>query len=203
MSSFLPDLIVAQAVDKLHLKSPIDRKTLDDMVHAGLDRLASYQHDDGGWGWWPDDASRVFMTAYVVSGMGQAKDAGYTIDSDRLDKGRAWLISTLTAHPDMIPDLRAYTVYALATTGGAAKDALNKAWADRGKLSDEGLAMVGLAMGAAGDARAREAADMLAKKAKVTDLDAHWDGSYDERSTSRRHIARDDGLCSQAARSTG
>ena len=26
MSSFLPDLIVAQAVDKLHLKSPIDRR---------------------------------------------------------------------------------------------------------------------------------------------------------------------------------
>jgi len=34
MSSFLPDLIVAQAVDKLHLKSPIDRKTLDDEVQA-------------------------------------------------------------------------------------------------------------------------------------------------------------------------
>ena len=42
MSSFLPDLIVAQAVDKLHLKSPIDRKTLDDEVQAGLERLYSY-----------------------------------------------------------------------------------------------------------------------------------------------------------------
>ena len=30
MSSFLPDVIVAQAVDKLHLKSPIDRKTLNE-----------------------------------------------------------------------------------------------------------------------------------------------------------------------------
>ena len=36
MSSFLPDLIVAQAVDKLHLKSPIDRATLNDMVSAGI-----------------------------------------------------------------------------------------------------------------------------------------------------------------------
>ena len=73
MSSFLPDLIVAQAVDKLHLKSPIDRKTLDDEVQAGLERLYSFQHDDGGWGWWPDDQSMVFMTAYVVSGLGQAQ----------------------------------------------------------------------------------------------------------------------------------
>ncbi len=41
MSSFLPDLIVAQAVDKLHLKSPIDRATLNDMVKAGLERLST------------------------------------------------------------------------------------------------------------------------------------------------------------------
>jgi hypothetical protein len=60
------------------------------------------------------------MTAYVVSGLGQAKAAGYKIDDDRRTlKGRAWLQSTLAAHPDMIPDLRAYVVYALATTGGA------------------------------------------------------------------------------------
>src|ERR1035441_1197889 len=116
MSSFLPDLIVAQAVDKLHLKSPIDRATLNDMVKAALERLATYQHDDGGWGWWPDDKSMVFMTAYVVSGLGQARDAGYKIDDGRLSKGRAWLQATLAAHPEMIPDLRAYAVYALATT---------------------------------------------------------------------------------------
>ena len=39
----------------------------------------------------------------------------------------------------MIPDLRAYVVYALATTGGAPKDALDKVWSSRDKLSDEGL----------------------------------------------------------------
>jgi hypothetical protein len=186
MSSFLPDLIVAQAVDKLHLKSPIDRKTLNDMVQAGLERLYSYQHDDGGWGWWQDDPSMVFMTAYVVSGLGQAQASGYTIDSAtamgrpaHLEKGRNWLISMLAAHPDMIPDLRAYTVYALATTGGAPKDALDKTWDSRDKLSDEGLALAGLALDAAGDSRAHQAAELLEKKAKATDFDAHWEGNYD------------------------
>ncbi len=138
MSSFLPDLIVAQAIDKLHLKSPIDRKTLNDEVSAGLERLYSYQHDDGGWGWWQDDPSLVFMTAYVVSGLGQAKAAGYTIDDDRLTNARNWLLKTLSAHPDMIPDLRAYTVYALATTGGAPKDALDKTWDSRDKTERRG-----------------------------------------------------------------
>jgi hypothetical protein len=91
------------------------------MVSAGIERLYSYQHSDGGWGWWPDDPSRVFMTAYVVSGLGQAQAAGYKIDNGRLSKGRAWLGATLAAHPDMVPDLRAYVVYALATTGSPPK----------------------------------------------------------------------------------
>jgi len=180
MSSFLPDVIVAQAVDALHLKSPIDRKTLNDMVRAGVERLGGYQHDDGGWGWWPDDQSRVFMTAYVVSGLGQAKAAGYAIDDERLNNARNWLAAQLAAHPDMIPDLRVYATYALATTGGAPKDAVDRSWASRDKLSDEGLALLGLAMDASGDGRARDAALLLEKKAKVSDGDAHWEGNYDE-----------------------
>jgi alpha-2-macroglobulin len=178
MSSFLPDLIVSETVAKLNLKSPIDPKTLKDMVNAGVERLQDFQHDDGGWGWWPDDPSRVFMTAYVVSGLGQAK-ANWTIDQDKFNKGRAWLTKALADHPNVVPDLRAYVVYALATTGDAPKDAMNRAWADRGKLSDEGLALLGLAFDAASDPRAKEAAELLEKKAKVTDTDAHWESSYD------------------------
>ncbi len=179
MSSFLPDLIVAQAINKLHMSSPIDHKTLDDMVKAGLERLKSYQHDDGGWGWWPDDPSRVFMTAYVVSGLGHAKIAGYAVDGDEGNKGRAWLLSALAAHPDMIPDLRAYVVYSLTTTGGVPTDALGRVWASRDKLSDEGLALAGLALDAAADSRAHQVALLLEKKAKVSDADAHWENNYD------------------------
>ena len=179
MSSFLPDLIVSQAVDKLHLKSPADPVVLNDMIHAGLERLYGFQHDDGGWGWWPDDPGHVFMTAYVVSGLGQAQSAGYKIDEGRFNRGRAWLQTALSEHSAMIPDLRAYVVYALATTGGAPKDALDQAWSDRDKLSDEGLALVGLALDAAEDSRARVAALLLEKKAKSDDSNAYWTGTYD------------------------
>ena len=149
------------------------------LFRSGLDRLYGSQHDDGGWGWWPNDDSRVFMTAYVVSGLGQANGAGYKIDGDRMNKGRAWLQSALAAHPEMIADLRAYVVFALATTGGAPKEALDAAWNSRAKLSDEGLALTGLALDAAGDSRAKEAALLLEKKAKTSDADAYWTGSYD------------------------
>jgi hypothetical protein len=81
----------------------------------------------------------------------------------------------------MIPDLRAYVVYALATTGSAPsnKVALDKAWSDRDKLSDEGLALVGLALDAAGDSRAHDAALLVEKKARTDDSNAYWTGTYD------------------------
>ncbi|MDR3405445.1 MAG: hypothetical protein P4L99_23320, partial [Chthoniobacter sp.] len=152
---------------------------LNRMVQAGLERLYNYQHDDGGWGWWPDDPSRVFMTAYVVAGLGQASNAGYKIETYRLNRGRNWLTSTLAAHPDMIPDLRTYVVYALATTGGAPKDAIDKAWSSRTQVSDEGLALIGLALDAASDTRAHEVALLLEKKAHVDATHAYWTGNYD------------------------
>jgi alpha-2-macroglobulin len=115
----------------------------------------------------------------VVSGLAQAKDAGYTVDDDRVKRGRKWLADAFAAHRDMVPDLRAYVLFALANSGGMPKNELDKGWSSREKVSDEGLALLGLALNAAGDARAREAADLLEKKAKVTEADAHWEGTYD------------------------
>ena len=38
------------------------------MVKAGLQRIVNFQHDDGGWGWWAEDDSSPFETAYVLAG---------------------------------------------------------------------------------------------------------------------------------------
>ncbi len=69
------------------MKSNIDPETLHKQVQAGLDRLYTYQHDDGGWGWWQTDDSHAFMTAYVLAGLSQAKAAGFDVKQDAIDKG--------------------------------------------------------------------------------------------------------------------
>jgi uncharacterized protein YfaS (alpha-2-macroglobulin family) len=51
MSSFLPDIMVQKSVTELHLKR-LDQADLDAKIQAGLNRLYSFQHQDGGWGWW-------------------------------------------------------------------------------------------------------------------------------------------------------
>ena len=91
MSSFLPNIIVTQAVNELGLKVSLDTAAVQQKIRAGLDRLYNFQHEDGGWGWWETDESHPFMTAYVVAGLTQAKAAGVQVDAERIERGAEWV----------------------------------------------------------------------------------------------------------------
>jgi len=181
MSSFLPNVIVAEMLKKSNLSAHIDQADLDAKVRAGFDRLADYQHDDGGWGWWKEDDSRVFMTAYVVSGLAEAKHS-YPLNDARqqmLRRGTAYLQKALAEHPRMIPDLRAYVTYALAEVdAGSANDSIEKLWSTRSDLSSEGLALTGMAMLRSSDARTPQIAKALEGKVKRAGTLASWPSGY-------------------------
>jgi hypothetical protein len=179
MSSFLPNVIVAETLKKLNLTGHIDPADLKAKVDAGMDRLADYQHDDGGWGWWKEDSSLVFMTAYVVSGLGEAAQS-YPLHSQQvLDHGREYLQTQLAQHPSMIPDLRAYVVYALSESGNDdLSTQLNTLWSRRSDLSSEGLAFTGLAMLHANDAHTADLAKLIESKAKQQGDLASWPSTY-------------------------
>jgi uncharacterized protein YfaS (alpha-2-macroglobulin family) len=179
MSSFLPNIVVAKAAQDLGLKGTINQNDLKQKIRAGMDRLYDFQHDDGGWGWWKDDESAVFMTSYVVSGLSQAQAAGYEVKDGVISRGQEWLKGSLKKYPNMRTDLRAYVAYALIQSGSKDSELLDKIWDKRDKASAEGLAITGLTLQTAGDARAKDVADELEKQAKVTDLEAWWDSSFD------------------------
>jgi hypothetical protein len=150
-------------------------------MQAGLDRLKDYQHDDGGWGWWKEDESRVFMTAYVVSGLAEASRS-MELNRDTQDmkqKGIEYLEKQLKDHPRMLPGLRAYTVYALIEAGrnGHGKD-LDTLYGRAKDLSAEGLSMVGLAMIDAKDGRAGEVAKLVESKVQRQGELASWPSRY-------------------------
>ena len=179
MSSFLPNLVVADTLKKLNLASVVSPADLQAKINAGLDRLNDLKHDDGGWGWWKEDATQVFMTAYVVSGLAQAKAAGYAKAQDNLPGGVNYLQQQLKQHPRMIPELRAYVVYALSLAGaqglGPSVDTL---WSRRNDLSPEGLALTGMVMLRTGDARAAQIAQLLESKARHSGTLVSWPSGY-------------------------
>ncbi len=181
MSSFLPNVIVSETLQRLKPGTHMDETDLRAKTMAGLERLHDYQHEDGGWGWWKEDDSRIYMTAYVVSGLGQGMQYVPLPPQQRqmLSRGMQYLRTALQQHPRMRPELRAAVVYALAYAGDAnLKDALDAQWARRKDLQPEALAMTGLAMLQVKDSRAGDVAELLRGKAVRKGELVSWTGSY-------------------------
>lgn len=118
MSRFLPTVIVANTFKDLNAPiSEATQKDLPKMVEAGYNRLFSMQHYDGGWGWWANDQSQPFMTAYVVYGLTLGDKAGYPMRKDLYKKG----ITALKNHlkdENLDAPTRAYLMYSLSYADG-------------------------------------------------------------------------------------
>ena len=116
MSRFLPTIIAANTFNDL--KIPLKSNTLTEMpemVKAGLKRLYSFQHADGGWGWWTNDNTHPYMTAYVIYGMNLAKQAGYSLDENVYRNGIDNLNAQLNnVQPD--PTTLSFMLYALSSS---------------------------------------------------------------------------------------
>ncbi|HKE28200.1 MAG TPA: alpha-2-macroglobulin family protein, partial [Bryobacteraceae bacterium] len=180
MSSFLPNITVRQAIRDLGLKANLDDADLQEKIRAGLDRLYSFQHGDGGWGWWQTDESHPFMTAYVVSGLSQAKAAAVDIKQEAVDNGIGWVRKSFAADPRLASDLRAYMMYSLAVAGQPDSAGLGQVYGRRSSLSPYGLAILGLALESAQDGRAAEIAAALERDVKQSDAEAWWPASRDQ-----------------------
>jgi hypothetical protein len=77
--------------DRFGRVAVFDPDEIKRMGATGLKRLYEFQHDDGGWGWFKEDDSTAYMTAYVVLGLATAADAGVTIDQESFDKAVHYL----------------------------------------------------------------------------------------------------------------
>ena len=70
-----------------------DRQTVDEMVRAGVKRLAEMQLSDGGWGWFSGYGEKSYphTTAYVVHGLQIARDSKIKLPTGMLEGGTRWL----------------------------------------------------------------------------------------------------------------
>ncbi|MBN2518400.1 MAG: hypothetical protein JXB14_06130 [Candidatus Altiarchaeota archaeon] len=116
MSAFLPDVMVVQVLKDLGIKNEKLEEELPDMVSKGFQQIYNMQHSDGGWGWWENDNTHPYMTAYAIYGLTQAKNAGYTVDSNVLARGLEKLRKMYSE--DIIDsNTRAYMAYSLSFYG--------------------------------------------------------------------------------------
>jgi uncharacterized protein YfaS (alpha-2-macroglobulin family)/outer membrane protein assembly factor BamD (BamD/ComL family) len=88
MSRFMPATVALKTFEELNIpRDPGLQQKLLEVTGKGLERLQDFQHGDGGWGWWKDDNSDPYMTAYAVYGLSLAAKAGVDIQASMLTRG--------------------------------------------------------------------------------------------------------------------
>lgn len=179
MSSFLPNVIVAQTLKDVPQAKIRASNDLDKKVQKGLDRLYAYQHDDGGWGWWKDDRTDPFMTAYVVDGLTMASRAGYQVDGWRQGQARQKLSSLLSAGKNdngnpIDDETRAYMIYAFTESGESDGHFLEELYGKRTNLGPYGRALLALALQERKDGRAKDVAGLIEGAAQRDEYEVHW-----------------------------
>ncbi|HJW96233.1 MAG TPA: alpha-2-macroglobulin family protein [Thermoanaerobaculia bacterium] len=171
MSRFLPASIVARTLTQQHLPRPAWMSKLGDVTKTSLARLYDFQHGDGGWGWWKDDDSQAFMTAYVLWGFAVAKEGGIDVRQDAAERGAEWLDNQLV-QSEHDPNAQAWMLHALAAwrhqPNEPERRAFASAYAKREQLSAYSRALLALAAHDFGDAeRAQVLVRNLENGAKI------------------------------------
>ena len=174
MSSFLPNIIVSQTLKEFKTTSIRSPEELKKKAEQGRNRLYALQHQDGGWGWWTNDRTDPFMTAYVVDGLTLAKQAGFEVDDERLARGRESLQKMLVSDEVRSAEESAFLIYALAESGGIDSKHVDNLFAERNTLQPYGRALLALTLSLRKDQRAQEVASEIERSASAGKTSAHW-----------------------------
>lgn len=143
---------------------------LDARVRSALSLLVSSQNDDGGWSWTGGaGSSHRLSSARALWAVSLAKDAGYAVPQDALDRAIALLAGQIAASAENDYETRAVLLHALSTVGQGDFALANRLYRSRPALSNAALAHLALAFIEMD--RAPNAQDLLALLAE-RDLDA-------------------------------
>jgi uncharacterized protein YfaS (alpha-2-macroglobulin family) len=170
MSRVLPNALVARSFRTLDMRGDFLEIDLPPIVNLGLQRLYGFQHPDGGWGWWYDDATDLHMTAYVLLGLGMTKQAGFPVDDGVLERGTVALADMLAGAE---PPTQAYGAYALAMAGRPIS--LSLTLTEALELDSFSRAALAVALNVAGDGDAvNQLLDELREAAVQENGLVHW-----------------------------
>jgi uncharacterized protein YfaS (alpha-2-macroglobulin family) len=179
VSRFLPNLFTVRALRELGLSDPELENALAYQLGIGVQRLVSNQNPDGGWGYWPQQSSSAFVTAYVLWGLWHADQMGYAVDENVLNRAATYLDSQFSAVDGAQAwqlNEMAFMHYVLAQMDKGDPGRMSTLYAVRERLAYYGQALLAMALheGSAEDARAQTLLDGLTGAAILTAAGASW-----------------------------
>ncbi len=150
VSRFLPNVVAAHALKTAGADSAELQNNLNKNVSVALQRIYAKQNYDGGWGWWDSQTSDLQTSAYVVFGLLEAREAGYTVSQSVLDNGITFMrdhLSEINRNSSTWQYNRhAFVLYVLARGGELSAGQTNFIYEQRTSLSLYGKAYLAQAM---------------------------------------------------------
>ncbi len=176
MSKFLPSVVVHETLRTLGREDPALAAELPKMVAQGVERLAGMQNGDGGFGWFANNESHPYVSAYVTYGLALARAEGHHVPQDALDRALGFLEQSLDRQAADL-DGRAYQAFVLATAGRARAADLRALARERDRLGPYAQAVLALALMQAGErSLATDVLGALDRGAVTSGGRTHWAG---------------------------
>ncbi len=132
-SKLLPNLAVKR-LEKIGVK--IDGGTMEnDELQKLITKLYNYQKSDGSFGYWTYSYSlnSPYLTAYILYTLNNAKNLGFTVDSNVLSSTSNYLQTYLRNNKKFLEE-SVYISYVLSETGKGDKSILNNLYDERKNL---------------------------------------------------------------------
>jgi alpha-2-macroglobulin len=181
ISRFLPNVLTTRALKEAGLSDPALEANLAEQVSVALQRLYSRQRADGGWPWWDRGPSDPIVSAYVLLGLVEAREAGYEVSDGVLTAGRAYL-NRNWRRPGLDDgrakfNRQAFILYALTRAGSPVASSLDTLYEDRGGMDIYGRAFLAQALYLTddGDPRVEALAADFTSQAILSATGTHWE----------------------------
>ena len=179
VSRFLPRLVLDRALNGMGLVDPLNLKgDLPSIVSRAIGRVYRFQHADGGWGWWRDDTSQPYLSAYALFGLVEARRAGFSVDQGVVDRGTTYLRSWLNSDPGAYGlETRAFVLYVLGEAGAREPSRASALFDRRADLGPTGRAYLAQTLAGldASDARVGGLLAELTNAVIVSATGSHWE----------------------------
>lgn len=177
MSRFMPDVMVAEVLRTIGRDDPKLTAELPKMVKTGVEMIQGMQNPDGGFGWFAQNESHPYVSAYVLHGLALARRERFEVPAPMFDALVAFLEGRLDQRADDL-DGRAYLSYALTVAGRDRSADLRDLASRRAGLNDYAKAVLALSLSAAGEQTlARAVVADLDRGAIVVGGRCHWEGN--------------------------
>ncbi|MGQ9903602.1 MAG: Ig-like domain-containing protein [Anaerolineae bacterium] len=184
VSRFLPNVLTWRALARLGIENAELKIKLDALVREALDKLYALQNSDGGWSWWQRETSSPYVASYVVFGLIRAREAGFDVRPDVIDRGLSYLQQNLAETARLRHyyefNRQAFLLYVLGEGNRHDATRVAELYADRDKLGIYAQALLALTIGRqnAQDQRLKTIFADLNGKVIQSATGAHWEEQF-------------------------